>query len=104
MWLDVAVGDAVLVAEEEGGDYLVEVAARRGFRESALAAELGEELAAGGELHNKVDFGSGGHDFVEFQDVGVVVEAAHGGDFANYAWLHSGVHGGGLVNDLDGYI
>lgn len=34
----------------------------------------------------------------------MVVKAAHGGDFSEYAGLHGGVHGGYLVDDFDGYV
>lgn len=102
--LDVAVEDAVLVAESEGGDDLLEVSSGGGFGEAAATAELGEELTALGELHYEVDFGFGGQYLVEFEDVGVVVEAAHGGDLAEDAGLHGGVDGGGLVDHFHGHL
>lgn len=63
---------------------------------------MGEKLAAGGEFHDEVDLRLGGHDLVDFEDVRVVVEAVHGVDLANDAWLHGGVDGFGFVDDFDG--
>ena len=72
-------------------------------REAAAAGELGEELAATGEVDDEVDLGLGGEDLVDFEDVGVVVEAAHGVDLTHDAGLHGGVHRLGLVDGLHGY-
>lgn len=103
LWLEVSVGDAMAVAEAESGDELREVAAGEGLREAAAAGELGEELAATGEVDDEVDLGLGGEDLVDFEDVGVVVEAAHGVDLADYAWLHAGVNGFRFVDDFHGH-
>jgi len=92
----------VAVAEPERGDQLLEVPASRGLRQTASTGDSGEELSTGGELHDEVDFGLRGHDFVDFKDVRVVVEAAHRVDLADYAGLHAGVDGFGLVDDFDG--
>jgi len=77
---------------------LLEIKPSGGFFHPPAANELREKLAAGGEFHDEVDFGFGGHDFVEFKDVGVV-EAAHGVDFTEETWL---VGGGGFFDDFDG--
>ncbi|KAL9684600.1 hypothetical protein QQ045_022041 [Rhodiola kirilowii] len=74
--------DAVAVAEAERGDELLEIFSRGGLREPPAACDFGVEFAALGELHNEVDLGFRCHDFVDFQDVGVVLEALHGGDFS----------------------
>lgn len=100
--LDVAVSHAVFVAETHGGDELLEVAARYRLRQFAVAGDFGEELAAGGELDDDVDLGFGGHDLVDFEDVGVVLEAAHSRDLPEYQRLHTRV-GFELVYDFDGH-
>jgi len=99
--LEVAVRHAVAVAEPERGDQLLEIPARRGLRQPASTGDSGEELSSGSELHDEVDFGLCGHDLVDFKDVRVVVEAAHGVDFADYAGLHARVDGFGFVDDFD---
>jgi len=101
--LQVAVRHAVAVAEPERRDELLEVAARGGLRKLSAAGDFGEELAAGGELHDEVDLGFGGEHLVDFEDVRVVVEAAHGVDLADYAWLHAGVNGFRFVDDFHGH-
>lgn len=98
--LHVAVCDAVLVAEAQRRDQLLEVAARGGLGKLAAAADLGEELAARGELHDEVDLCLGGHDFVDFEDVWVVFEASHGHDLSDYPRLHGRIDSFGLVDDL----
>ena len=94
--------DAVAVAEEERGDELGEVAPRQGLREAAAQGELGKELAATGVVDDEVDFGLCGEDLVDFEDVWVVLEAAHGIDLAHDAGLHGGVDRLELVDGLDG--
>jgi len=100
--LEVAVRHTVAVAEPERGDQLLEVPARRGFRQTAATGDFGEELASGSELHDEVNFGLRRHNLVDFKYVRVVVEAAHGVDLADYAWLHAGVNGFGFVDNFDG--
>lgn len=39
---------------------------------------------------------------MEFKDIGVVVKAAHGGDFPENERLHGGIQGGRLVDYLNG--
>lgn len=56
------------VAEFDGGDKLLEVAAADVFFQSAFG-DLLEEFAAADVLHDEVDFGFGGHDLVELDDV-----------------------------------
>lgn len=103
--LDVAVGDAVLVAEVEGGDELLKVAAGGGLGEAAAPRELGLEVAARGEVHDEVDARFRCHDLVDLEDVGVGFEALHGMDFVEDAGFHGGreLGGFGLYDDFDGY-
>ncbi|KAJ6795135.1 putative CBL-interacting protein kinase 7 [Iris pallida] len=98
--LDVAVGDAVGVAEAEGGEELLEVAARGGLGQAAVAREAGEELPAAGVLHDQVDAGLGGHDLVQPENVGVGREPPHGRDLAEDHRAHARPHRGLLVKDL----
>lgn len=100
--LEVAVGDAVTVAESESGDQLLEVAASCILRELPTAGDGGEEFAASGELNDEVDLGFRRHDLVDAEDVGVVVEAAHGVDLTDYTRFHGGVNGLRFVDDFDG--
>lgn len=50
--LDVTVGDAVLVAEVEGEDELVEIIPGRREGETAAVRELREKLPSVGQLHH----------------------------------------------------
>ncbi|KAK2992705.1 hypothetical protein RJ640_025208 [Escallonia rubra] len=68
------------MAVSDGGDELLKVLAAEIFAELALG-DLGEELAALDELHDEIDFGFGGEDFEELDDVGVT-QAAHDGYLA----------------------
>jgi len=97
------VRDAVAVAEEERRDELREVAPRQGLRKAAATGELREELAAACVVDDEVDFGLCGEDLVDFEDVWVVLEAAHGVDLAHDARLHGGVDRLGLVDGLHGH-
>lgn len=81
---------------------MLEVPAGDGFGESPAAGDFGEEFASGGEFDHQVDFGLGRHDFVDFEDVWVVIEAAHGGDLSDYAMFKSGADRFGFVDDFDG--
>lgn len=90
--LEIAVRDAVAVAELERGDELREVAPRELLRQTAAARELVEELAAAGVVDDEVDLCFRGQNLVDFEDVRVVVEAAHGVDLADYARFHAGIH------------
>jgi len=100
--LEVAVRDAVAVAEEERRDELGEVSPRQGLRDAAAPGELGEELAAAGVVDNEVNFGLRGENLVDFEDVWMVLQAAHGVDLAHDAGLHGGVDRLGLVDGLHG--
>lgn len=48
-----------------------------GFRKPATAIEFREKLAAVSEFHYEVDFGFCSHDFMEFEDIRVVIKPAH---------------------------
>ena len=52
--LDVAVCDVVAMVEAEHGDELLEVAACSGLREAAMIGDLGEKLAAAGEVDDEI--------------------------------------------------
>lgn len=101
--LDVPVRNPVLVAIVERRHKLLEVAAGRRLGEPATADDPGEELPAGGELHDKVDPGPGGHHLVDPEDVGVGLEPPHGGNLTEDLGLEGGELEGGLVlvDDLD---
>uniref|UniRef100_A0A7N0RIN9 Uncharacterized protein n=1 Tax=Kalanchoe fedtschenkoi TaxID=63787 RepID=A0A7N0RIN9_KALFE len=77
---EVAVEDAAGVAVADGGDELVEVFTADILAESS-SGDLGEKLAALLVFHNDVDFGFGGHDLTQLDDVGVV-HPAHDVDFS----------------------
>ena len=72
--------DASRVAVSDSGDELLEESTAEIFREAA-GGQLGEELAAFGELHDEVDLGFGGEDFGELDDVGVA-KPPHDGNLA----------------------
>nr|CAB3493945.1 unnamed protein product [Digitaria exilis] len=102
--LHVAVEDAAGVGVDQRGHELGEHAARGVLGEAAggEGGEAGEEVAAGGELHDEVHLGARGEHLVEAEHVGVA-EAAHGGDLAEDARRHA--RGGELrlVEHLDGH-
>uniref|UniRef100_A0A7N0ZV18 Uncharacterized protein n=1 Tax=Kalanchoe fedtschenkoi TaxID=63787 RepID=A0A7N0ZV18_KALFE len=77
---EVAVEDVAGVAVADGGDELIEVFMAEILAESS-SGDLGEKLAALLIYHNDVDFGFGGHDVTQLDDVGVV-HPAHDGDFS----------------------
>jgi hypothetical protein len=97
--LEVAVEDAVGVAEADDGDELLEVPARGVLLEAALG-DAREELPAADELHGEVDLGPGGHDLEEADDVGVA-HAVEDGDLALDV-RDEAVAQGLLVEHLDG--
>lgn len=103
MRLDIAMSDAVLVAEMKGRDKLVEIKPGCRFRKpAATAIQLAKKLTAVSQLHNKVDFGFRSHDFMEFEDIRVVIQTAHGGDFTDYSRFHGSINGGsGFVNNFN---
>jgi hypothetical protein len=41
------------------------------------------------------------HDFLDLENVRVVIKTAHGIDFADYTWLHCGIDGFGFVDNFD---
>ena len=65
--LEVPVEDPAGVAEADGGDEVLEVAARNVLLEAALG-DAGEELAAADELHDEVDLASCRHDLMELNN------------------------------------
>ena len=69
--------DVIAMAEAERGDELLEVAACSGLREAAMTGDLGEKLAAAGEVDDEVDLGPRARDLIDEEDVRVVVEVAH---------------------------
>lgn len=103
LWLHVAMSDSVAVAETERGGELLEITTRRRFVKAAESDEFGEEFSSGGVFDDEVDLGFSGHDFVDFEDVWVVVEAAHRFDLSDYSRLHTGIYGFLLVDDFDSY-
>lgn len=68
----------------------MEVTARGGFGEAAALGDPGGEVAVDGEVHDEVDSGFCGHDFVDLEDVRVGLEAMHGGYLVEYAGFHGG--------------
>lgn len=100
--LHVAVSHAVLVAEGERRNQLPEVTPRLRLRETAAAGDFGEEFSALGQFNDQVNLGLGGHDLVDFDDVGML-KAPHGRHLTNDPGLHAGLDALRLVNDLDGH-
>lgn len=103
MGFDVSVEDATCVAVEEGRDELMEIATGGGFRElgSAVVKDLGKEIPAGGKIHDEIDLGSGGHELMEMNDVGMG-KAAHGGDLGDDAIGETSTDDLSFVQDFDG--
>lgn len=77
---EITVEDTTGVAEGNGGDQLLEVPAG-GVLMKTTFSHTGEKLTAADELHNEVDFGSGGHDLEEMDNIGVA-STSEGGDLA----------------------
>ncbi|KAK8444583.1 hypothetical protein SEVIR_9G160750v4 [Setaria viridis] len=102
--LDVTVEHPARVAVDERRHQLQEHPPRRLLGEPARrqGGQPGQEVPAGGELHDEVHLGARGEHLVEAEHVGVA-EAAHGGDLAQDAHRHA--RGGqlGLVEHLDGH-
>ena len=69
-------GDAAAVTEIDGADELLEVLSGEIFGEFSIV-DFGEEFTAIDVFHDEEDFSFGGHDFLEFNDVGVADEFHH---------------------------
>lgn len=85
------------VAVFHGGDELPEVESGGILREASFSGDFVEEFASGGELHDEVDFGFGGEDFEEVDDV-AVVEAPHDRDLALHVCGETAVEDFALAN------
>jgi len=70
---------AARVAVFQGGDELPEVKPGVDLLQAPFSGDRVEEFAAGGKLHDEVDFGLRRENFKEVNDVGVV-EATHDRD------------------------
>lgn len=88
------------MAERDRRNQLLEVLASCGLVEPALR-HLVEKLAAADVLHDEVDFGLGGHDLEELDDVGVS-DTAEDGDLALDVCDEPRFEDLLLVDDLDG--
>ena len=69
-------GDAAAVAEIDGADELLEVLSGEIFGEFSFV-DFGEEFTAIDVFHDEEDFSLCGHDFLEFNDVGMADESHH---------------------------
>lgn len=78
MRLDVAVRDTILMAEVDGRHKLLKVPTCGCFFKFAHLPDLREKIASRGKLHDEVDFGFRSHNFVDLENVWVVLEAVHG--------------------------
>eukprot|EP00760_Papus_ankaliazontas_P023561 PhM_4_TR2067/c4_g1_i1/m.99921 len=99
--LEVAVGDALLVAVVRAEHELLEELPRRGLVEPLRGDNAVEELAAGDELKHKVDVVGRLQHLPELDDV-LVLQHLHDGDLALQLLLHVLLGELGLVHDLDG--
>lgn len=95
--------DSVAVAETERGGELLEITTRRRFVKAAESDEFGEKLSSGGVFDDEVDLGFSSHDFVDFEDVWVVVETTHRFDLSDDSRLHTGIDCFLLIDDFDSY-
>lgn len=95
-------GDAAAVAVVDGADELLEVLSGEVFGEFSFV-DFGEEFSSFNVFHDEEDFALGGHDFLEFNDVGM----AHQFHDRNLAFdlLHETLFLELLfLDDLDGHV
>lgn len=88
------------VAESDGGDKLLKVFPGTFLFQSPFSDFI-EQLTPTNIFHHKIDFGLGGHDLEELNDVGVS-DASEDGDLALDVSDEAALEDLLLINDLDG--
>ncbi|CAL9063083.1 unnamed protein product [Musa banksii] len=99
--LEVAVVDAAAMTEIDSSNQLPEVLAGGGLGEAPGSGDPGEELAPADKLHGEVNPGTGGHDLVKLDHVGVA-HHLHGRDLTLNLHHHPGADDRLLIHHLHG--